>query len=105
MEASNVFQSHVLGGGGPDGGNRGPACTGARGGVSFRGRPYSYRSHRPVLEREQGKFRGPLRRRRPGCVAAADGPLTFSARTGSETEQYDRRDSQRSGAGRLAATV
>ena len=105
MEAADVFEPDVLGCRGPHGGNRGPARTGARRRIPRGGRSDPCRNHCPVLERDQEEFRGPLWRRRSGRFAAADGPLALSSPGRSETEQHNRRHSQRPGMGRLAASL
>ena len=81
MEAADVLEPDVLGRRGPHGGDRRPACS-RRAPAEFHAA--ADRIHAEVIAQSwnasKEEFRGPLRRRRSGCFAAADGPLALSSR-------------------------
>ena len=58
-----------------------------------------------ILERDQEKLCGPLWRRRPGCIAFADGSITLPYPGRSTSREHTGRNPQRPGMGRLAAAL
>ncbi len=105
MEAADLFEPHVLGGRGPHGGDRGPARTVARSGISRRSRSHSCRNLDQSWNANKGSFVGHYGGEDLDASLLQMVRLRFLPAGDPKLIQHHGRNSQRSGARRLAAAL